>query len=413
MRSTARLGSYKLILSGLIIASILAHGWILWNSRSYIASGRADFAIFYTGAQILFAGRGGDLYNPKVQRLYQEKIAASSAEWNLPFNHAPYELLIFWPLSSLSYPAAHLTWAVANLVLLAFTYRYLAPFIDPANKLLLGALLFAFYPTMVTLQMGQDSILTLFILVVVFVSLQHQRDSMAGIVLACGLYKPQLVLPIAGLLIMEKRWHAWRAFVATTMLLAALCLALTGVQAIWDYVALLQYDDYVIYPRSMSNIRGLFHIALNGYISERTVALLAITASSLLYAGSLYICRHKSGPGDSRFELKFSLVCITTVLASYHLYSHDLLLLMAPIMLLLNSGLRGEIMTGASRVIVFALVLVFSIPVLPSVISHHRQSAWGALLIALLYFAVSFELYARRKATTSARLHQALTSPTG
>lgn len=137
------IGKYRLALSGAIILSVLAHLVILWNSIPHIASGHGDFGIFYTGAQILHAGRGAELYDPNVQQAYQDKFLAPSTEWNLPFNHAPYELLIFLPLVYFSYPIAFLIWGLFNLLLLALACRHLISFIHPDHRLLLGAFLFA------------------------------------------------------------------------------------------------------------------------------------------------------------------------------------------------------------------------------------------------------------------------------
>jgi len=69
----------------------------------------------------------------------------------------------------------------------------------------LGVLLVAFYPTTVALLHGQDSVLSAFLMAAAFAGLKRKREAAAGIVLALGLYKPQLVLPLAALLFLKRR----------------------------------------------------------------------------------------------------------------------------------------------------------------------------------------------------------------
>src|SRR5918992_4062062 len=158
MGNAESLKSFKLLLVALVALSFLCNLKIFWAQRSYIAKGYFDFVIYYTGAEIVNAGNASQLYDLNVQQAYQEKFKVPNQPWAvLPFNHAPYELLLFLPLAHLSYQSAYIVWSVLNILLLLVTYRILLPFVDSRNKVLLGALLFAFYPTMVAIKMGQDS----------------------------------------------------------------------------------------------------------------------------------------------------------------------------------------------------------------------------------------------------------------
>lgn len=97
-RDPESLKIYKLIFAGLLTLSLLSHAAIVWNEKGKIASGYGDFIIFYTGAQIVNAGRGKELYDLSLQAKLQEQFKVEIRKGPLPFNHLPYELVLFYRL---------------------------------------------------------------------------------------------------------------------------------------------------------------------------------------------------------------------------------------------------------------------------------------------------------------------------
>ena len=77
-------------------------------------------------------------------------------------------------------------------------------------------------------RLGQDSILSTALLLAVFAALKQKRDGWAGFLLALGLYKPQLVLPLAGVFLVARRWRSVAVFSITGVILAAVSLASGG-----------------------------------------------------------------------------------------------------------------------------------------------------------------------------------------
>ena len=125
---------YRLILASLVAGSLSFHLAVLWESRHRIAAGYGDFIIFYTGAQIINDGKSKELFKPETQNAYQAKFDVPQLEWPLPFNHAPYELFLFLPLTHFSYPVAHAIWSGLNLILLVIMLRWLLRYVNsPQN----------------------------------------------------------------------------------------------------------------------------------------------------------------------------------------------------------------------------------------------------------------------------------------
>jgi len=360
-----------------------------------MASGYGDFIIFYTGAQIVSDGKGKELFNVETQNAYQAKFDVPQLDWPLPFNHAPYELLLFLPLAHFSYPVAHAIWSGLNLIFLAIMLWWLLPYAHSNHKFFIGASVFAWFPTMEAFRLGQDSILSTALLVAVFAALKQKRNGWAGFLLALGLYKPQLVLPLAGVFLAAHRWRSLAVFGVTGIILAAVSFAMVGWQGVLDLVSILRSMGnyaFVVRPALMPNLRGLIHVVLLRGNLEWLTGDVAILISFGLYSRCLYIWRQDVDVLESRFDLAFALVLVTTVLISYHLYAHDLFIITISIVLFfrfVSSETRAHRVTANAF---FFLLLVLFFPVVPRYLLTLSEFGWVALLIFMLYAMLIVEI---------------------
>jgi hypothetical protein len=92
------MAKFKVLLTSLVLVSLLFHSLYLWSQLDNMAAGNGDFVIFYTGAQILAAGGGNQLYDLATQKTFQDKFKVPIRDGPLPYNHPAYELLLFLPL---------------------------------------------------------------------------------------------------------------------------------------------------------------------------------------------------------------------------------------------------------------------------------------------------------------------------
>jgi Glycosyltransferase family 87 len=397
MEKTGSLKSFKLLLVALVALSFLCNLQILWMQRSYMAQGYFDFVIYYTGAEIVNAGKARDLYNLDLQERYQEQFKVPSQPWSvLPFNHAPYELLLFLPFAHLPYQSAHIVWSVLNVLLLLVVYKLLAPFLAENHSILFGALLLAFYPTMITIKMGQDSIISLLVLSAVYANLKRHREILAGSILALGLYKPHLVLPLGGILTLSGYWRVMLGFVGTGALLSAISFGMVGGQgvvALFSIVAGMDRPTTIVYPESMTNLRGLSFMLLSLLNAKTLTNIANVVASFIVYGCCLWLWKNKTTEDSSLFDLRFSLAVVTTVLVSFHLYTHDVIILVIPLLLTFSYILldRARVTTGRYS---FLLVLILLyLPLVPYFLEVKGNFAWGVLPIFLFYFVLASEIY--------------------
>ena len=399
---------YRLTLAAFVAASLIFHLAILSESRKQMGAGYGDFIIFYTGAQIVNDGKAKKLFKIETQNDYQAKFDVPQLEWPLPFNHAPYELFLFLPLAHLSYPVAHAIWSGLNLILLIIMLRWILPYVDSAHNFFIGAAVLAWFPTMEAFRLGQDSILSTALLLAVFVALKRNRDGWAGFFLALGLYKPQLVLPMAGAFLVTRRWYALVAFSITGVVLVAMSLAMVGQQGAFDLVSILRFmgeHSFIILPSNMPNIRGLSYLALQGRSFELWRFVVTLIISLALYGLCLYLWKHEFGTRDPVFDLTFSLTIVTTVLISYHLYAHDLFPVALSLVLLFNYVCSGSTSHWAISKAYFCLLIILFVPVVPRYLNF-KLFGFAASPILLLYTILAVEIYRRKSSATKNGFHR-------
>jgi hypothetical protein len=391
---------YRWLLTAIVTLSLLMGMQITWITRSFMAQGHYDFIIFYTGAEIVNAGKGPDLYDLSIQQAHQEKFKLPKKAWSvLPFNHAPYELLPFLPLAKLSFQTAHLVWSIISVVMLMFACIILLALTERSHRLPLGALMLAFYPTWITIKMGQDSAMSLLILLGVFASLKYHRDVVAGGILALGLYKPQLVLPLAGILLVSRNWQTLIGFAATAAFLAAISFAMVGWEGILGLFSILSEMDQpttIVYPAHMANLRGFFFSLLSLFRSAELTNIFTAISSLIVYGYTAIMWKNNASRNSPLFDLQFSLAIAATVLISYHLYPHDVIVLVIPIVLTFNYLLVHQPRLNiASNVFLFVLVLLY-LPFVPILLEH--TGSFGSLVapILIMYGVLIFEIGCHR-----------------
>src|SRR5690606_26511400 len=129
-----------------------------------------------------------------------------------------------------------------------------------------------------------DSILSAALLLAVFVAMKRKREGWAGFFLALGLYKPQLVLPMAGAFVAARLWYSLTVFAVSGAALFLLSLTMVGVGGVFDLISILTSMgnySFIINPLNMPNIRGLSAVLLR---PESVAAGITIVISLALYA---------------------------------------------------------------------------------------------------------------------------------
>ena len=387
---------------------IVLHAWMFFSFRKEIATGYPDFTIFYTAGKCIVQGRGRQLYDLETQFAIQREFASEvkHRENPLPFNHPPFQALLFAPLARLPYVAAYLVWAAFNMTLILGFCKLLRPWLPsllgflPALPLLS---MFAFFPVIVALLQGQDSILLLFLYGLVFSALATGRGFVAGLCLGLALFKFQLVLPFVVVLLVRRQWRAIAGFVITSFVLLLVSAAVVGWKGVMAYPRFVlglsrSGAQAGIYPRDMPNLRGL--VAGSLHLAGLPATLLIVALSIALLALAAYWWR---GQPEHQFVLGLSLCLTVAIIISYHLLVHDLSLLILPILLLAELLFAGEIVVRARRILLASLVILFLTPVYAVLQFSFREMNLMVFPVAMFAAGTAIALTSGRGSASFAR----------
>jgi hypothetical protein len=375
-----------------ILLGLQITGWLFFIPA--IFHGHADFRSFYNAGYMVRTGAARALYDYEVEKVYQNRLI-SQENLAMPFIHPAYEALLFVPLSLLPYRASYFAFLGVNLGLLVVCYWILRPHLQHLANIwsALPAAVFLFLPVTGTLMKGQDSILLLTLLVAATLCLGQRRELTAGALTALGLFRFQIVLPIAVLFLMWRRWRFCAGFAMAAAAVAAVSVSITGVAQTVTYAHSLislsgsgSVGDLVRYAQpdwQMANLRGLVVGVAGSHLPAQWTRLVIFILS-----GGVFFLVGVLAPG--RKGIDPLLIAITTSAAvSFHLLFHDLSILLTPLVLTLDRYVTAEA-TGnpAGRAAFRVATLMFVAPITISFVPDYFYLVavpLCAFLLVLIY----------------------------
>jgi hypothetical protein len=379
-----RFGGRKEFVAGVfLLAMTVSNLALLPGLMTFLQNGYQNFTIFYSAGKMVRDGQISRLYELSSQYELQKQFAPNvrTRQAALPYNHPPFEALLFVPLTLFSYWNAYLLWTALNLILLALTLVVLRnqfPVIANLSPVFVGLAAAGFFPVFSSLIQGQDCILLLFLYAFAMVAFENERDIAAGAFLAAGLFRPQLVLPLV-LVLVIRRWRLLLGFGPVAALLGAVSLAMGGWTGALTYVRFVLSLERSgaggsIVEAGMPNLRGIIAGLAGAYAGSMVVAVLTVLASLAVIVAAVWWIQ---------VEMKiacfaFTLATLTAILVSYHAFTYDLTLLLPSLLLLFSERGRGT-KVEAQRDILLLLSL-FLIP------RFDLQGSWLGPLTWLVAF---------------------------
>ena len=343
-------------------------GWIAFFPQAL--HGNSDFRQLYTAAYMIRTGHGHELYDYQAQKEFQDTLV-SREELALPFIRPAYQAVAMVPFSLFRYRTAYLLFLALNLGLVALCFSLLKPHIrtlSAAWSWLPPAMLVTFLPVNVALMQGQDSILLLVLLAAAFVALHRGREFAAGALVGLGLFKLQIVIPIAILFFAWRRWRFSAGFALSSAFAMGVSLWVIGLAQAKVFVHSLFAVGGAVAPAAnqikfplrttlMANIRGLIAGLAAGKLSSTAILILTISLSAAVLL-ALAIWLRKQAPADPML-----LAITASVVVSYYLFIHDLSVLLIPIVVILDRYIELSAASGASEG--FTAILAASLFVAP------------------------------------------------
>lgn len=356
-----------------------------------------DFRSFYA-AGVTLRSSAFHLYDLELQRQVQWRLV--SPDRFLPFYHLSYEALLYVPLSWFPYRIAYLVYLGWNILLLAAVYMLAPGAVSPQlSRVSRRVLFFGFIPVLFCLAVGQNTILYLLLLCMVWRLITQERMYAAGLLLGLGLFKIPLSIVIAALLTLRLGRKFLAGFASAAVAVSAACVAITGwngtrgfldllAQAAWaGNHGVVAQTEMGVMPLGMPNLYGLLYAA--------GIRHLPTTAADVLYAAvvlgtvvwAVVIVRRTETLSNA-----YSVAIVCALLVGQHVYLHDMALLLLPVLL------------GCTRAQSRWVLLCYLLPVAIFAIDvQHLIAVYAIVLIAFLA-AVTYEEAALKRNSTADRM---------
>src|SRR5262249_37748889 len=142
------------------------------------------------------------------------------------------------PYSLFPYRVAYFLFLVTNVVLLLAALHLIVPWTSGLGSLLFwlpAAMFFTFLPVAAALMQGQDSILLLLILTGAVSLARGGRQFLAGLVVGMVVFKFQIVIPIAVLFLLWRRWRFTAGMLMSSFIALLVSICLVGPSQLKTY----------------------------------------------------------------------------------------------------------------------------------------------------------------------------------
>jgi hypothetical protein len=369
---------------------LLADGYAIYRIHVQRMGNALDYYPFWAGGREVL--RGHNPYDAEVMLHIQEAIYGRPAlpeENQHGYAYPAYAPFVIWPFLLLPFPVSASLWIAAQqvLVVAAVVLTIRAVGWRPGRwqlvLLALAAMLFRY--SMITFVLGQTSIWVLFCLAASLWAVSQRRDVLAGLALAAGAIKPQLViLPALALLVSlppPRRKRAGLAFTAAMLGLLACSWVFAGnwLGDYWRQLGAYQAYSHTEFPVS----------ALLAWLPQPVGQVVNAVVVMLLLGGLGLVvwCQRGSGRG----EMATALAILVSQLAVPQTGNYNSVLVLLPAVLLLhrlrNRGWRGLWPAMVGQALVWAdLVLVPWL--LWPVVRAGEWGPWDEVVVPVLLLAI-------------------------
>lgn len=264
---------------------------VLLGSGASTVSGRlgGDYPAFYGAGRIALDNDWEHLYEPNRQIEAQHDLyPGDTAGQYLKFSYPPYVAGAYAPLALLPFRASYLVHtllmasAVAGSIWLAGST---IPILRRHRTLSL-ALALLFYPMLRSILGGQNTSITLFLVVASWRLATDRNDFYAGLVLSLLLFKPQYAVPMILLYLLAGRWRVVFGSLAGAGTLYMIGASLMGID--WIVPWWNQAQEFVAIDSAVNGVNSVSFIGFVTNLSGATQIVVlfgflpAITVVALL-----------------------------------------------------------------------------------------------------------------------------------
>jgi hypothetical protein len=305
-----------------------------------------DFPAFYTAGLLVRNAEASNLYRFERHQQIQRQLfpGAPAFEFGVAASMNPPQFALFTaPLSALPYTYALVLWSAAQLLCVALSLWLLCGIL-PGLRSQAGALLctmaLLFVPLYLCVNGGQNSGFSLLLHTGILTAVVRRREAVVGLLLALGLYKPQLFVGVIPLLLLAGFRHFLPTFTALTAAIGAITASFCGTERFdeWWQIALSPFyrNEAFSQASGMYSWTAFWELLLGNrgltYLSGYACAAITFVALAWCWRhcwndkDTLFHNRH----GSYNIPVLYGITVCGIVLMSPHLGAYDLTLLVLP-----------------------------------------------------------------------------------
>jgi Glycosyltransferase family 87 len=368
------------LLSGIVFLAII----VILNFIYPLTLGKtnilySDFGKFYHSQQLFLQGK--NIYAPIY--FVKNKLSTSSQTTQTKPTHTkiltlggnlnpPFFTLVTFPLAYLSYPHALLVWTLLSILAGALGILLLQQKLDPQTfstscALLLLIALFSYFPSFVSLQFGQVSLLLLPLLVLGWRAARDNKTIRAAIFLALAASLKPFIGLFLFYFLMRKEWRGLCAFFVTLLS----CALIAGL--------FLGFECYVAYYHACQQIKwaaSSWNVSIYGFLLrllggiESNVAVLSVPGliaylypflAGIFFLAIIQFLRPAVNiPAQQKMDLDFSVIIVGMLLLSPLGWFYYFPLLSIPILILWHT--KKEIYPIGLPILLMTCIFFSNIP---------------------------------------------------
>lgn len=209
-----------------------------------------------------------------------------------------------------------------------------------------------FVPVLDCLLHGQYSVLIVMFYALAYSQLRKGHSFWGGALLGLATLKFQLVLGFVPIFLLKRKWRELAGFSASTAVLVALSLMMTGLQALHQYPNFALHAELPVneLPHK-ANWQGLL-----SFINQQGsiwVALLSVV--TIIWAAHAW----------TNLDRGFCAATLATMLVSYHITPQDLSLAIVPFFVAVNAGILPRERVPIYTAVGMGILLLFMMVQIP------------------------------------------------
>ena len=321
-----------------------------------------DFLHFYTLGSLAVAHRGADLYDMNAQAaVAAERVPEAAGSRYLPL-YPPQVSILFAPLAHFSYGSALLVWwgcsALAYGICCYGVWKTCHNLRDHSGTVVLLAVAFPAFFHLIA--WGQTSAAALACLTLTFFLLRERREFLAGLVIGCLIFKPQLGLAAAILFVVLGAWKTVLGAVLSAAAQLSVGVLYYGIEPLRHWIRIL-WNVRTVMPLlepklyQTHSLRTFWSMLVHW--SGLSFIFYVLSAAAVL--GLTITCWKQSRAVS--LALRYSGLLFASVLVAPHLTVYDLVIL-GPAFILLADWLVGQPLTAWTRGLSTLLYLAYMLP---------------------------------------------------